>query len=94
MTVSDGELRGRTAIGADGKAIGEVVALLIDSDSWSVTGLRLRLRGSVASEIGVGHSLFRPTTVDVPISQVQSAGDAVVLSVPVASLSEHAAARH
>jgi sporulation protein YlmC with PRC-barrel domain len=94
MTVTDGEIRGRVAIGADGKAIGEVVAILLDSDTWAVAGLRLRLRGNVASEIGVDHSLFRPSTVDVPISQVQSAGDAIVLSVPVASLSEHPAPQH
>jgi sporulation protein YlmC with PRC-barrel domain len=91
MTLSDGELRGRTAIGSDGKAIGEVVAILFDNESWSVTGLRVRLRGNVAGEIGVGHSLFRPGTVDVPISQVQSASDAVVLTIPASGLTEHAA---
>jgi sporulation protein YlmC with PRC-barrel domain len=94
MTVSDGELRGRTVIGADGQAIGDVVAILIDNQSWSVTGLRLRLRGNVATAIGLGHSVFRASTLDVPVSQVQSAGDAVVLTVSASGLTETAAAPH
>ncbi len=94
MKVSDVELRGRTVIGADGNAIGEVVAVLLDNESWSVTGLRLRLRGHVASQIGVDHSLFRPSTVEVPISQIQSVGDAVVLNIPAAGLGSQAAAQH
>jgi sporulation protein YlmC with PRC-barrel domain len=93
MTVSDDELRGRVAIGADGKAIGEVVAILVDNETWSVKGLRLRLRGQIASEMGLGRSLFRPSTLDVPVSQIQSVGDAIVLSVPASSLSENAAAQ-
>jgi sporulation protein YlmC with PRC-barrel domain len=94
MRVSDVELRGRTVIGSDGNAIGEVLAILLDNETWSVTGLRLRLRGQVASQIGVDHSLFRPSTIEVPISQIQSVGDAVVLSVPASGLSSQAAAPH
>jgi len=94
MRVSDVELRGRTVIGSDGNAIGEVLAILLDNETWSVTGLRLRLRGQVASQIGVDHSLFRPSTIEVPISQIQSVGDAVVLSVPASGLGSQAAAPH
>ena len=94
MRVSDVELRGRTVIGSDGNAIGEVLAILLDNETWSVTGLRLRLRGQVASQIGVDHSLFRPSTIEVPISQIQSVGDAVVLSVPASGLGSQAAAQH
>ena len=94
MRVSDVELRGRTVIGSDGNAIGEVLAILLDNETWSVTGLRLRLRGQVASQIGVDHSLFRPSTIEVPISQIQSVGDAVVLSVPASGLASQAAAPH
>jgi sporulation protein YlmC with PRC-barrel domain len=91
MRLSDGELRGRTVIGADGNAIGEVVGIVLDNETWSVTGLRLRLRGHVASQLGVDHSIFRPSIVEVPVGQVQSAGDAVVLTVPASSLGEHQA---
>ena len=94
MRQTDVELRGRTVIGADGNAIGEVLGIVFDNETWSVTALRLRLRGQVASQIGVDHSLFRPSTVEVPINQIQSAGDAVVLSVPASALGDqHAAAQ-
>jgi hypothetical protein len=48
----------------------------------------MRLRGSVASQIGADHSLFRPSTVEVPVSQIQSAGDAVVLTIPTSGLAD------
>jgi hypothetical protein len=37
MRLSDETLRGRTAIAADGQAIGEVAALFIDNDAWRGT---------------------------------------------------------
>ncbi len=86
MEISDEELRGRTAIGADGKAVGEVIGLAVDTQSWTIKALRLRLRNEVAQQMGVDHSLFRAGTVDVPVDQVQSVGDAVVLSVPAAQV--------
>lgn len=86
MEISDVELRDRTVIGADGNAIGQVAALILDSDSWSVKGIRIKLRGHVAEQVGLGRSLFRTSTVDVPVDRVQSVGDAVVLTISAGGL--------
>jgi sporulation protein YlmC with PRC-barrel domain len=40
----------------------------------------------VAEQAGVGRSLFRASTIDVPIDHVQSVGDTVVLTVSVNGL--------
>lgn len=88
MRLSDGNLRGRTVIGADGRAIGEVAALFLDSDRWSVESLHLKLRKDVADELGASRGLFHPGTLEVPTRLVQSVGDAVVLAVRVDGLRE------
>src|SRR5690348_17275712 len=92
MEISDVELRDRTVIGADGNAIGQVVALIVDADAWSVKAIRIKLRGHVAEEVGVERSLFRASTVDVPVDHVQSVGDAVVLTVSAGGLRDEAPA--
>jgi sporulation protein YlmC with PRC-barrel domain len=81
MDITDAELRDRTVIGADGNAIGQVAAIIVAAESWSVKALRIKLRAEVAEQIGAAHSLFRASTFDVPIDHVQSVGDAVVLTV-------------
>ena len=39
MRLSDENLRGRTVIGADGQAIGEVAALFLDSEAWGIAAI-------------------------------------------------------
>ena len=86
MRLSDENLRGRTVIGADGLAVGEVSALFVDSDAWRIESIQVKLRKDVADQLGAPHSIFRAGTVEVPIRLVQSVGDAVVLSIPVEGL--------
>lgn len=86
MRLSDESLRGRTVIGADGRAVGEIATLFVDAQSWSVESLRVKLRKDIADRLGASRTLFHPGTVEVPTRLVQSVGDAVVLSVPVDGL--------
>lgn len=88
MRLSDENLRGRTVIGADGRAVGEVAALFLDSDAWSVESLQVKLRKDVADQLGASRTMFHAGTVEIPIRLVQSVGDAVVLSVAVDALRE------
>jgi len=88
MRLSDENLRGRTVIGADGQAVGEVTALFLDSEAWSVESLRVKLRKEIADQLGASRTMFHAGTVEIPIRLIQSVGDAVVLSVPVDGLRE------
>ena len=86
METTDVELRDRTVIGADGNAIGQVAAMVLDADAWAVKAIRIKLRDIAADQAGIGHSLFRASTIDVPVDHVQSIGDTVVLTVSARGL--------
>jgi sporulation protein YlmC with PRC-barrel domain len=88
MRLSDENLRGRTVIGADGLAVGEVAALFLDSDAWSVESIQVKLRKEIADQLGASRTIFHAGTVEIPVRLVQSVGDALVLSVPVDGLRE------
>jgi len=86
MQVSDEHLRGRTVIAADGQAIGEVGALLIDTSAWTIVTLQIKLNKAVAEQLGAARRILRATTLELPVRMVQSVGDAVLLSVPTLEL--------
>ncbi len=88
MQISDERLRGRTVIGADGRAIGEVVGLIVDSEGWQLAALQVRLRRAISESIGLKKGVFSGATVDVPRQALQSVGDAVILSISLDSLRE------
>lgn len=73
-------------IAADGQAIGEVAALFLDSDGWRVESLQIKLRKEIADQLGASRGMFHAGTLELPVGMVQSAGDAIVLSVPTVEL--------
>jgi sporulation protein YlmC with PRC-barrel domain len=86
IQISDEHFRGRTVIAADGQAIGEVSALLIDTSAWSILALQIKLNKVVAEKIGAARSIIHAATVEVPVRLVQSVGDAILLSIPTLEL--------
>lgn len=88
MRLSDKSLRGRTVISADGKAIGSLVELFISSSDWRVESIRIELQKDIADRIGATRTLLHRGTIELPVSFIQSVGDAVVLSVDVEKLRE------
>ena len=86
MQVSDEHLRGQKVLAADGQAIGEVAALFIDTSTWSIVALQIKLSKSVAEQLGAARGLLHAATLELPVRMVQSVGDAVLLSVPTLEL--------
>jgi sporulation protein YlmC with PRC-barrel domain len=86
MQVSDEQLRGRKVVAADGQVIGEVGALYIDTATWTIGTLQIKLSKPAAGQLGAAHSLLRAATIDIPVRTVQSVGDAVLLAVPTLEL--------
>jgi sporulation protein YlmC with PRC-barrel domain len=58
MRLSDENLRGRTVISADGKAIGTIAAVFLNSDAWRVESLQVKLRNNIADELGASRAYF------------------------------------
>ena len=88
VRLSDESLRGRIVIGADGNAIGSLVELFISSTDWRVESIRIELKKDIADRIGASRTLLRHGTIELPVSFIQSVGDAVVLSIEVDKLRE------
>ncbi len=80
MRLSDENLRGRSVIAADGQVIGEISALFLDSERWSVESLQVELRKDIADQLGAVRSMFRAGSLEIPIGMIQSVGNTVVLS--------------
>jgi sporulation protein YlmC with PRC-barrel domain len=95
----DEDLKGRAVIDGTGRVVGAIEGLLVDSQSWRVEAFRVRLRREAAEQIGAEHRVFQAATVEIPVSLVHAAGDAVILNVPTTALrelrpAEEAAATH
>ncbi len=86
MRLSDQNLHGRTVIASDGLAIGEIAALFLDSESWRVESLQVKLFKEIADRLGATRTVFHAGAVEIPVSMIQSVGDAVVLAVAVDGL--------
>ena len=86
MQISDEQLRGRKVVAADGQVIGEVGAMYIDTSTWTIGTLQVKLSKPSAEQLGVAHCLLRAAIIDIPVRTVQSVGDAVLLAVPTLEL--------
>jgi sporulation protein YlmC with PRC-barrel domain len=81
-------LKRKTVLDTAGMVVGDVAAPLIDTETWLVDTLRVRLRRRSAAELDVRWSFFRPPAIDVPTGLVHGAGDAIILRVSLAELRE------
>jgi len=86
MQISYENLRGRTVVAPNGHAFGEVSAVFIDTSTWTIVSLKIKLSKPAAEQLGATQSLLRAATIEVPVRLIQSVGDAVLLSVPTLGL--------
>ena len=84
--VAADEIQGLAVVGAGGDVVGEATAVCIDTQSWCVESVRVNLRKDVADQVGAERSLFKAGSIEIPVSMIQSVGDAVLLSVSVSGL--------
>jgi sporulation protein YlmC with PRC-barrel domain len=82
------ELKGKTVLEAGGQVVGTLDELIIDTDPLALWGIRLRLKREIAKEIGASGGIIHGAVLDLSIEMVSAAGDAVILSVPLATLRE------
>ena len=88
MRLSDSNVRGRTVISADGTAVGAVAELFIRVSDWGIEAVRIELRNDIADRIGASRRFFHRASIELPVTFIQSVGDAVVLTVDVEHLRE------
>jgi sporulation protein YlmC with PRC-barrel domain len=93
MHLELGELPRRTVLDASGMVVGDIAAPVVDTETWVVDTLRVRLRRRSAAELDIPWSFFRRPKIDVPTGLVNAAGDAIILRVSLAELRESAVAQ-
>jgi sporulation protein YlmC with PRC-barrel domain len=92
MHIALDELPGRSVLDATGRVLGQVDGLMLDTQSWAVESLRVRLRRSAAEELGLDWSPFRAPTLDIPTGLILAASDAVILRADIDELQNLTAA--
>jgi sporulation protein YlmC with PRC-barrel domain len=85
MRFTDDSLHHRVVLSSDGLAIGEITKLFVEAD-WRIRAFEVKLRKEIADRIGVHRRLLHGATLEISTEQVQSIGDAVILSVPAEAL--------
>lgn len=75
-----GNIRGRKVISADALEIGEIVDIIVETVTWRVESLQVKVRKEAAEKIGVSRGVLRGGTFNLPVELIQSVGDSIVLS--------------
>jgi sporulation protein YlmC with PRC-barrel domain len=73
---------------AGGFDLGNVNGMEINTDTWQVSHLHVKLSKSASEDLGF-KKRFRSSTVCVPISLVSQQGDNILLNKSIEELSKH-----
>jgi sporulation protein YlmC with PRC-barrel domain len=86
--VSFDKLSGKSVICAGGFDLGETNGVEMNTDTWQVTHLHVKLSKSASEDLGF-KTRFRSSTVCVPISLVSKVGDNILLNKSLEELTKH-----
>ncbi|NOK38881.1 PRC-barrel domain containing protein [Corallococcus exercitus] len=75
-------------VAAGGQALGNVETLSIDSETWKIDFIQVKLSSEAAELFGVYWNYFHAGRIYVPTRLVHSVSDTVLLSVTVDELRE------
>lgn len=79
LNMTDSQLVGRRVVSQDGLLLGDVSDLVIDTGTWQVVQLAIRLRRSALEALRLKKPLFGTHTIRLAAADVSGVGDAVVL---------------
>jgi sporulation protein YlmC with PRC-barrel domain len=92
MQIALDKLPGRAVLDATGLLLGRIKEPLVDTETWLVDTLRLKVTRHVADELGLIWTwmFWKRPTIDVRSGLVQAAGDAILLRVSLGELRDAA----
>lgn len=85
--VSTGLLIGKKILAQDGLELGHVDSLIVDTETWQVTALGVKVARDKLEQLNLKRRLVGSQSVVVPTSEVAAATDVVMLKGPLSELS-------
>lgn len=73
------ELSGKDVISQDGREIGQVSDIALDSSSWRIDTLVVKLERDLLEAFHMKKPVFGTQTIQIPTSHVSGVGDKVIL---------------
>ena len=86
--VSFDKISGKFVICAGGFDLGELNGVEMNTDTWQVTHLHVKLSKPASEDLGF-KKRFRSSTVCIPISLVSTVGDNILLNKTLDELTKH-----
>lgn len=86
--VSLDKISGKTVIGQGGDDLGEVKGAEVNTNTWNVTHLQVKLSSKASESMGF-KKRFRSSTVCLPVSMVSAVGDVVTVNKTLDELSSN-----
>ena len=80
------DLKGKSVLTSDGKAVGTLADLSIDEQTWRVTSIVVDVDASVAALFGVKKKLLKAPRVKIATEKVEHMADVVKLRDELAHL--------
>jgi sporulation protein YlmC with PRC-barrel domain len=77
--VSIDNLSGKNVVGAGGFIIGEVKGAEVNTSTWQLTHLQVKLSDQASENLGY-KKLFRSSTLCMPVSLISAVGDVVTIN--------------
>jgi sporulation protein YlmC with PRC-barrel domain len=75
------ELIGKTVSNGDGLLIGELQDVILETESWSITDIQVKIEKQTAKELGMKTPFFGSLLVLIDVAHVRSVSDQVILSM-------------
>ncbi|CAM4501508.1 PRC-barrel domain containing protein [Corallococcus exiguus] len=88
MQFAESVVQGRVVVAAGGQVLGNVETLSIDSETWKIDSIQVKLTSEASEQFGVYWNYFHAGRIYVPTRLVHSVSDTVLLSVSIDELRE------
>ncbi len=79
------DIMGLQVVTSSAKIIGEVKGAKIDTETWAIKFLNVRLTGDAAESLGL-KKRFRSSSICIPVSMVQAVAHVVTISRSIEEL--------
>lgn len=86
-TTSSSDIQGKKVLTQDGSEIGEVKGLDVDTTSWRVPTLEVKLRRDQLESLSIKRPIFGTKTVHLSVDHVSGISDQVILKRKLTELS-------